>query len=152
MPTVAERSVTAPASRAGSVHDHGPAVGAGPLGDLLGITLISAAPARVVGSMPVAGNTQPFGMLHGGASCVLAESLASIGACLHFGAADDNGGAAVGTELSVSHHRPVAAGLVRGTAIAVHLGRGQASYEIAIEDDDGRRVCSARLTCVRARN
>ncbi|MCX2971402.1 MULTISPECIES: PaaI family thioesterase [Streptomyces] len=123
-------------------------VGAGELGERLGIELVSAEPHRVVGTLPVRGNTQPFGVLHGGASCVLAESLASIGACLHFGA---DGGVGVGTEISASHHRPVSGGRVTGVATAVRLGRTHATYEIAVEDEQGRRVCSARMTCVRAR-
>jgi 1,4-dihydroxy-2-naphthoyl-CoA hydrolase len=133
-----------PASKGGC------AVGTGELGDRLGIDLISAEPALVAGSMPVAGNTQPFGLLHGGASCVLAESLGSIGACLHFRTIDAEA-IGVGTEISASHHRPVSTGLVRGVAVAVFLGRSQATYEISIEDAQGHRVCSARMTCVRTR-
>jgi 1,4-dihydroxy-2-naphthoyl-CoA hydrolase len=101
----------------------------------------------VTGRMPVSGNTQPFGALHGGASCVLAESLASVGACLHFAL---KGGVGVGTEINATHHRPVAEGWVTGVATAVRLGRTHATYEIAIEDELGRRVCSARMTCVRS--
>ncbi|WP_084717109.1 hotdog fold thioesterase [Saccharothrix syringae] len=120
-----------------------------PRGDLenrLGLTVAEAGPRRVVGSLPVAGNTQPFGVLHGGASCVLAETLASVGACLHFAA---DGGTAVGTEINATHHRPATAGLVRGVATAVHLGRGHATYEVVITDERGKRVCTARMTCVR---
>lgn len=125
----------------------GVTVGPGQLGARLGIEVADARPDRVTGSMPVEGNTQPFGVLHGGASCVLAESLASIGACLHFG---QDGGIGIGTEINATHHRPVTGGRVSGTATAVRLGRTHATYEIAIEDEKGRRVCSARMTCVRA--
>lgn len=126
---------------------NGVRLGPGSLGDRMGIEIGTATAERVSGSMPVEGNTQPFGVLHGGASCVLAESLASIGACLHFGT---DGGVGVGTEINATHHRPVSGGRVSGTATAVRLGRTHATYEIAIEDEKGRRVCSARMTCVRA--
>lgn len=121
---------------------------AGELGRRMGIEVISAEPGRVCGRMPVEGNTQPFGVLHGGASCVLAESLASIGACLHFGASD---GIGIGTEINATHHLPVAGGWVTATALAVRLGRTHATYEIAITDARNRRICSARMTCFRAR-
>lgn len=117
-----------------------------PLGDLalkLGITLEQASPNLVVGRMPVEGNTQPFGVLHGGASVVLAETLGSIGAALHAG----TGRAAAGIEVSASHHRAARGGSVIGTATALHLGRTIATYEIVITDGPGRRVCTARLTC-----
>lgn len=119
-------------------------VDAGELGRRMGIEIITAEPGRVHGRMPVTGNTQPFGVLHGGASCVLAESLASIGACLHFGA---HGGIGVGTEINATHHLPAAEGWVTGTAIAVRLGRTHATYEIGITDAGNRRICSARMTC-----
>ena len=115
----------------------------GPLVEALGIVLLEAGPAQVVGTMPVAGNTQPAGVLHGGASVVLAETLGSVGAALHAGA----GRAAAGIEVSATHHRSVRSGLVTGIATAVHLGRTLASYEIVLTDDDGRRLCTARLTC-----
>ena len=110
----------------------------------MGITVLEATAERVVGTMPVEGNTQPYGLLHGGASCVLAESLGSLGAALHAGP----GRFAVGIEISASHHRAVTGGVVTGVATRVHGGRTTATYEIAISDDRGRRVCSARLTCL----
>jgi uncharacterized protein (TIGR00369 family) len=114
----------------------------------MGIEVLEAAPDRVVGRMPVDGNTQPFGVLHGGASCVLAESLASVGACLHFGR---TGGVAVGTEINATHHAPARGGRVTGVATAVHLGRRLASYEIVLTDDEGRRLCTARMTAASAK-
>ena len=110
----------------------------------MGITILEAAADRVVGAMPVEGNTQPYGLLHGGASCVLAESLGSLGAAMHAG--PDR--IAVGVEISATHHRAVAAGNVTGVATCLHGGRTVATYEIVISDDQGRRVCTARLTCV----
>jgi 1,4-dihydroxy-2-naphthoyl-CoA hydrolase len=121
-------------------------IGRGPLEQTMGLVVTTATPQQVTGSLPVDGNTQPFGVLHGGASCVLAETLASVGACLHFAT---GGGVAVGTELNASHHRPARSGVVTGVATAVHLGRTQATYEVVITDGDGRRVCSARMTCAR---
>lgn len=121
---------------------------AGGLGERMGITVTSASPQRVVGTMPVAGNTQPYGLLHGGASVVLAESLGSIGAALHAGP----GRIALGVDVNATHHRgarpgPDGTDVVTGVATAVHLGRTSAAYEVVITDGQGRRVCSARLTC-----
>ncbi len=119
-------------------------MGAGGLVERLGIELLEASPTRVVGTMPVAGNTQPYGLLHGGASVALAETLGSYAAALHAG----EGRQAVGVEVNASHHRGVREGLVTGTATAVHLGSTTATYDIVVEDSSARRVCTARLTCL----
>ena len=116
----------------------------GTLPGRMGITVSAARAEQVIGSMPVDGNIQPYGLLHGGASCVLAETLGSLGAALHAGP----GRFAVGIEISATHHRAVSGGLVTGVATRVHGGRTTATYEIAISDGRGRRVCSARLTCL----
>jgi uncharacterized protein (TIGR00369 family) len=116
----------------------------GALGGRMGLRLLESSPDRVVGSLPVEGNTQPYGILHGGASCVLAEQLGSIGAMLHAGP----GKVAMGVELNASHHRAVTTGHITGVATAITRGSTLASYEILISDDEGRRVCTARLTCV----
>lgn len=116
---------------------------AGHLGDRMGVRILHAAPEKVVGTMPVEGNTQPYGLLHGGASAVLAETLGSIGAMLHGGPSK----IAVGVDLNATHHRGMRTGTVTGTAVPVHRGRTSATYEIAITDDaTGKRVCTARLT------
>jgi len=120
-------------------------VSSGTLPDLMGITITELTPQRVVGTMPVKGNTQPFGLLHGGASCVLAESLGSLGANAH--AQELFGGIALGVDISATHHRSARSGLVTGVATPLHLGRSIASYEIVITDESGARVCTARLTC-----
>jgi 1,4-dihydroxy-2-naphthoyl-CoA hydrolase len=109
----------------------------------MGFELLELSPERVVGRMPVAGNTQPLGLWHGGASCVLVETLGSIGASAH--ARPDR--VAVGVDLNATHHRPVRSGWVTGTANAIRLGRSVASYEVVLVDDDGKRVCTGRLTC-----
>jgi 1,4-dihydroxy-2-naphthoyl-CoA hydrolase len=118
----------------------------GTLGERMGITLLEASPQRIVGTMPVEGNTQPFGLLHGGASCVLAESLGSVGATLH---AHAIGRAyAVGVDINATHHRAVRSGVVTGVATPIRLGGSVVTYEIVISDEAGERVCTARLTCV----
>ncbi|QOR72336.1 hotdog fold thioesterase [Ruania alkalisoli] len=117
----------------------------GTLVERLGIEVLEIGSDRTTGRMPVAGNTQPAGLLHGGASAALAETLASIAATVHAG----TGRAAVGLDLNATHHRGVRHGWVRGEARAIHLGRSTAAYEIAVvEEESGRRVCTARLTCL----
>ncbi|WP_372433099.1 PaaI family thioesterase [Myceligenerans indicum] len=112
--------------------------------DKLGIELTEVSPERTAGRMPVEGNTQPVGLLHGGSSAVLAETLASVAAQAHAGPDRQ----AVGIDLNATHHRGVRSGTVTGVATAIHLGRTTASYEIVITDDRGKRVCTARLTCM----
>jgi 1,4-dihydroxy-2-naphthoyl-CoA hydrolase len=111
----------------------------------MGIVIVEATPERVVATMPVEGNTQPFGLLHGGASCVLAETLGSVGATLH-GAR--SGKFAVGIDINATHHRGADSGSVTATATALQLGGSLASYEIVIRDEADRRICTARLTCL----
>jgi uncharacterized protein (TIGR00369 family) len=117
---------------------------AGTLLERMGIELVELSADRAVGTMPVAGNTQPFGLLHGGASAVLAETLGSYAAQVHAGA----GRIAVGIELNATHHRSARSGSVTGTATALHLGSKVVSYQVVVEDEDGRRLCTARLTCM----
>src|SRR5690625_5145636 len=93
-----------------------------------GIELIKASAERLVGTMPVDGNTQPHGLLHGGASVVLAETLGSYGAVVHAGP----GRTAVGIEVISTHHRSARSCLVTATAAALHLGRRTAPYEIIV--------------------
>ena len=115
----------------------------GTLMEHLGITVTEMRPGRVAASMPVAGNTQPYGLLHGGASAALAETVGSYAANLHAGP----GHAAVGVELNCTHHRAARQGSVHGVATPLHEGRTMASYEIVITDDSGHRICTGRLTC-----
>ena len=110
----------------------------------MGIKIVSASASQVVATMPVAGNTQPHGLLHGGASCVLAETIGSLGTFLHAGA----GRMVVGIEISATHHRGVRDGEVTAVATLVHGGRTLATYDIAVTDAGGHRVCTARLTCL----
>ena len=117
----------------------------GGLGQTMGIEITEATAERVVGRMPVEGNRQPFGLLHGGASCVLAESLGSIGSTIH---AQQFGRIAVGIEINATHHRSATEGHVTGVATPVHLGRTLATWDITITDDNGKKVCTSRLTCM----
>jgi uncharacterized protein (TIGR00369 family) len=117
---------------------------AGHLGQRMGLRVTEASPEKVVGTLPVEGNTQPYGLLHGGASAVLAETLGSVGAMLHAGANK----IAVGVDLNCTHHRSVRTGLVTGVATPAHTGRTSATYDIVITDERDKRVCTARLTCV----
>jgi len=118
--------------------------GKGTLIERMGIELIEASAEKLVGTMPVDGNTQPYGLLHGGASVVLAETLGSFGAAVHAGP----GRSAVGIEVSATHHRSARDGLVTATATALHLGRRTAAYEIIVRDAELKRLATARLTCM----
>jgi uncharacterized protein (TIGR00369 family) len=112
--------------------------------EVMRIVLSEATVDRVVATMPVKGNVQPYGLLHGGASCVLAETLGSIGSALH---AAPLGKVAVGVDINATHHRAVRDGFVTGVATPIYLGRTTTSYEIVISDERDRRVCTARITC-----
>jgi len=116
----------------------------GALADRMGIQLVEATADRLVATMPVEGNTQPYGLLHGGASVVLAETLGSIGAMLHAGP----GRVAVGLDINATHHRAARTGLVTGVATPVHRGSTVVSYQVEISDEQGRRVCTSRITCL----
>ena len=109
----------------------------------MGIDITEASPDRAAGTMPVEPNRQPYGLLHGGASAVLAETLGSIASAYH---AHTIGKLAVGVELNCTHHRAVRSGTVTGVASKLHAGGSAATYEIVITDEQDRRVCTARLT------
>jgi uncharacterized protein (TIGR00369 family) len=115
----------------------------GALNERMGIELVEVTADRVVATMPVEGNTQPYGLLHGGASVVLAETLGSVAAAIHAG--PDR--FAVGTDINATHHRSATSGVVTGVATPLHRGRTMASFEIVVSDDAGRRVCTSRITC-----
>ena len=117
--------------------------GMGTLNEKLGIELVEISPERVVATMPVEGNTQIYGLLHGGASVALAETVGSVASALH--AAPDR--VAVGVDINATHHRAATSGIVTGTATAIHLGRTTAAYEVVITDEAGKRVCTSRITC-----
>jgi uncharacterized protein (TIGR00369 family) len=116
----------------------------GELGAQMGIEFLDFTKDRIVARMPVEGNRQPYGLLHGGASCVLAESMGSMGAALHAG--PDK--IVVGVDINATHHRAATSGYVTGVATPIHLGRTMTTFEIVISDEEDRRVCTARLTCL----
>ena len=116
----------------------------GSLADRMGIRLTEARPGRVAATMPVEGNTQPYGLLNGGASAVLAETLGSIAGAIHAG--PDH--YVVGLDVNCTHHRAVREGFVTAVATPISEGRIIASYDIRVTDDKNRLVASARLTCL----
>jgi 1,4-dihydroxy-2-naphthoyl-CoA hydrolase len=115
------------------------------LGELdvkMGVRILEQSAERVVATMPVEGNRQSFGLLHGGASVAFAEALGSWAAVIHAGP----GRSAVGVDINATHHRSARSGLVTGVATAIRLGRTIASHEIVVSDEDGNRLCTARIT------
>lgn len=118
--------------------------GRGALDKKMGIEITEASPQRLVGRMPVEGNTQPFGLLHGGANVVLAESLGSVGTHLHAGPSRR----IVGIEISASHHKSATEGYVTAVATAVSLGKTLCTYNVEITNDKGEKTCTARITCL----
>jgi 1,4-dihydroxy-2-naphthoyl-CoA hydrolase len=117
--------------------------GMGALNEKMGIEIVEISAERIVATMPVEGNTQPYGLLHGGASVVLAESLGSVGSAI--AAAPDR--IAVGVDISATHHRSATSGTVTGVATPAHVGRSMATWEVVISDERGKRVCTSRITC-----
>lgn len=117
--------------------------GNGALNEKMGVVITEISPERIVATMPVEGNTQPYGLLHGGASVVLAETLGSIGSAIH--AFPDK--IAVGVDINATHHRAATSGTVTGTATPIHLGRSMAAFEVVITNEQGKRVCTSRITC-----
>jgi 1,4-dihydroxy-2-naphthoyl-CoA hydrolase len=116
----------------------------GELNERLGVVFVEAGPDRVVATMPVEGNRQPFGLLHGGASVALGESLGSCLAALN--CPPDR--SAVGIEISATHHRSATAGTVTAVATPLNVGRTLVTSEIVVSDELERRVCTIRLTCL----
>lgn len=110
----------------------------------MGIVLTEVGRKRIVGTMPVTGNRQPFGLLNGGANAVLIETLGSIGAATY--AMPER--FPVGLQLSCNHHRSAREGLVTGVATPVHVGRSTSTFDVVISDDQGRTTCTGRLTCM----
>ncbi len=116
----------------------------GELAERMGIVIIEANPDTLVATMPVNGNRQPFGLLHGGASVVLAETVGSLGAAITAGLDS----VTVGIEINATHHRAISSGHVTATATRIHSGQRLATFDIRIVDDAERPVCTCRLTCM----
>ncbi|MCZ2402171.1 hotdog fold thioesterase [Paenarthrobacter sp. Z7-10] len=124
------------------MHEWLSAFGVGTLVAKMGIKFLQMSAQKTVATMPVEGNTQVAGILHGGAHVVLAETLGSFASGIHAGP----GGQALGIEVSATHHRSISSGLVTGTCTAIHLGRTLATHEIVMRDPEGRRLSTARIT------
>lgn len=116
--------------------------GLGPLAEKMGIELLELSAERAVATMPVDGNTQPLGVLHGGAHVVLGESLGSFAA--NVWAHPDK--IAVGIEVNASHSRSVTSGTVTAVCTAINLGKTLTTHEIVISDEQGRRLSTVRIT------
>ncbi|MBD7957885.1 hotdog fold thioesterase [Microbacterium sp. Sa4CUA7] len=116
--------------------------GMGALAEKMGIEFTEFTIERCVATMPVEGNTQPVGLLHGGAYVVLGESLGSMAANLHAG----EGRLAVGTDINATHTRAATGGLVTGVCTPIHLGRSMTVHEIVVTDESGRRCSTVRIT------
>ena len=114
------------------------------IAEVIGLEIISIEDGRVTGKIPVDKRTkQPYGLLHGGASVVLAETLGSIGSH-HL--VSESGKGAVGIEINANHVRSVRSGWVYGTADIIHKGRKIHVWGIEIKNEEGKLVCTSRLT------
>lgn len=115
-----------------------------PLDDKVGVHITDWNPDRLVATMPVEGNQQPFGLLHGGATCTLAETIGSMAAAVFAGPQKQ----VVGIELNVSYLRAATSGVVTAVCTPVRRGRTLSTFLIDITDDQGRPTATARLTCM----
>jgi len=114
------------------------------LAETLGVTVTELTPTRVVATMPVDGKTkQPFGILHGGASLALSETVASLGACMNV---DLDKASAVGLEINANHIRAKREGTVTAVGTPIHVGRSTQVWDVRITDEEGRSVCISRCT------
>jgi 1,4-dihydroxy-2-naphthoyl-CoA hydrolase len=116
--------------------------GVGALAEKMGIQILELSAERAVATMPVEGNTQPIGLLHGGAYLVLGETLGSFAANVW---AHPNG-YAVGIEISASHTKSATSGVVTGTATAISLGKSLTVHEIVVTNESGDRLSTVRIT------
>jgi uncharacterized protein (TIGR00369 family) len=116
--------------------------GLGELAEKMGIEILELTPTYGVATMPAVGNRQPLGIVHGGAYVVLAETLGSMCATLAAGV----GRHAVGIEINASHTKSAKGGVVTATARAVNVGRNLATHEVAVEDEEGNRLSTIRIT------
>jgi uncharacterized protein (TIGR00369 family) len=120
------------------------AMSRGTMGDWMGLELVEVSKERVVARMPVTPAVhQPFGLLHGGASVALAETVASIGAWMNVDQATQG---AVGIEINANHVRGVKSGVVTAVAEPIHVGRTTQVWTIRIADEQDRLVCTSRCT------
>lgn len=116
------------------------------LGELdrkMGVEVLEQSAERVVATMPVDGNRQSLGLLHGGGMVAIAEAVGSWAAVIH---ASTMGKVAVGVDINATHHISGRSGIVTATATAIRLGRTLTSHEVILTDEEGRRLCTARIT------
>jgi uncharacterized protein (TIGR00369 family) len=116
----------------------------GELPSRMGIRFTDIAPDRLVATMPVEGNRQPLGLLHGGASCVLAETVGSTAAAIH---GQRRGRVSVGVDINATHHRAARSGVVTAVCTPLYEGGSVSTHAVSITDNTGRLICSARMTC-----
>ncbi len=116
--------------------------GMGSLVSKMGIVFTQMSTESMVATMPVDGNTQVTGLLHGGAHVVLAETLGSFAAAFHAGP----NSRVVGIEINATHHRAATEGLVTGTATPIHLGRTLTTHEVVMRNEAGQRLSTCRIT------
>jgi uncharacterized protein (TIGR00369 family) len=116
----------------------------GALAPKLGMEFLELGPERVVARMPVAGNTQPYGLLHGGATAALCETVASLGTAINVGPDKK----VMGIELNINHIRAARDGFVTATGVALHMGKTIAVWDMHVTDDEGRLIAVGRLTVV----
>ena len=115
----------------------------GELDEKMGIKIIEESVDKVVATMPVEGNRQSFGLLHGGASLAVGEAVGSWAAVKH---ASTMGKSAVGVDVSATHHKGAREGIITITATPISLGRRMASHQVVIENEAGQRLCTMRIT------
>lgn len=115
----------------------------GELDKKMGVRIVEESVERVVATMPVAGNTQSFGLLHGGASLAVGEAVGSWAAVKY---ASTFGKVVVGVDVNATHHRSATDGLITITATPLKLGRRLTSHEVIITDEQQRRICTLRIT------
>lgn len=116
------------------------------LGELdikMGVKIVEESVEKVVATMPVEGNRQSFGLLHGGASLAVGEAVGSWAAVKH---ASTMGKSAVGVDVSATHHKGAREGIITITATPISLGRRMASHQVLIENQAGERLCTLRIT------
>ncbi|TMK86623.1 MAG: PaaI family thioesterase [Actinobacteria bacterium] len=117
---------------------------AGRLAERIGLEFLELDPSRVVARIPVEGNTQPYGILHGGATAMLCETVASIGTALAVGMEKQ----VMGIELNVNHIGAVKEGHVTAIGMPLHVGRSTAVWDVKVHDDESRLIAAGRLTLV----
>lgn len=117
-------------------------IGPGNLGAKMGMLFIEISAERSIAVMPVEGNEQPYGLLHGGAYCVIGESLGSISAAIHAG--KDN--YAVGIDINATHTASATSGWITAECRAIHLGGSLTVHEVVITNAAGRRCSTVRIT------